>query len=354
MSLLSLQNIVLLGAAGVVPEAVESNRFICGVDADESERLIRHIGISERHISKPETCASDLGVEAARRLMADLAWHPEQVDVLIFASQTGDYIRPSTSCLIHHRLGCAEDCLCLDIPMGCAGSISALAVAGSLMSENAFQRGLVIVAETASKYASPGDKSLRPLSGDGACALALERREEAPVMHFDLRTDGSHVESVYIPDGGYRNFLSNCSFEQNEARDGVLRRPIDAHLDGSAVFTFSITKPVALLKDFMEHHALCDEDIDYFVLHQANMIINATIARRMKIRSEKMPMILGNMGNTGGSSIPLTLCSVLQGFPDRERNLRVILCGFGSGLCWGVSLIEILADVRGSIDVCNL
>lgn len=202
MSLISVENIAFLGVAGVVPEAIESNTSVCGIDQVESERLIRHVGISARHVSKPKTCASDLGVEAAKQLMTDLSWNPGQVDVLIFASQTGDYLRPPTSCLIHDRLGCAEHCLCLDIPMGCAGSISALAVASSLMNENAFQRGLVIVAETASKYASPDDKSLRPLSGDGACALALERSMGAAVMHFDIRTDGARVESVYIPEGG--------------------------------------------------------------------------------------------------------------------------------------------------------
>lgn len=354
MSVLSVENIRLLGVSGVVPETIESNTGVCGINRVESERLIRHIGISTRHVSKPTTCASDLGVEAAQQLMADLSWDPEQIDVLIFVSQTGDYLRPATSCLIHDRLGCAEHCLCLDIPMGCAGSISALAVVSSLMNENALQKGLVIVAETASKYASPGDKSLRPLSGDGACALALERDVGAPAIRFDIRTDGARVGDVYVPEGGYRNFLTNQSFQQKEARDGIWRRPIDAHLDGSSVFTFSITKPVAMIKEFMERYALCSNETDYFIFHQANKIINTTIARRLKIHLDKMPMTLENLGNTGGASIPLTLCSVLQKAPAKKRPTKFLLCGFGSGLCWGAASLEVLPEVQASFRVCNL
>lgn len=148
--------------------------------------------------------------------------------------------------------------------------------------------------------------------------------------------------------------MTDQSFEQKEARDGVRRRPIDAHLDGSSVFTFSITKPVVMVKEFMERYALCDDDIDYFIFHQANKIINTTIARRLKIHLDKVPMTLEDLGNTGGAGIPLTLCSVLQKAPVKKRPAKFLLCGFGSGLCWGVASLEVPPEVRASFRVCSL
>ncbi len=344
MSAIHIDGVKISAIIGVLPENIESNLGIGGISEEESARLIKNIGIQSRHIAAAETCASDLAFDSAEILFDRMGWDRSDVDLILFVSQTGDYIRPSTSCILHDLLGLRGDCIPLDLPMGCAGSVNALATASSILQQGGLSKALVLTGETSSKFVSPTDRSLRPLSGDGACAIALEASENSSPMVFDLRSAGENYKDVYVPEGGYRQFLTEKSFDLHEVRKGLSYRGVDAHLDGTAVFTFSITKPIELIREFCEETKLVEENIDYFVFHQANKIINDTIVRRLKIDKAKVPTTLETMGNTSGTSIPITLCSALSAVDARDKPSRVLACGFGSGLCWGVAHFEVPAD----------
>jgi 3-oxoacyl-[acyl-carrier-protein] synthase-3 len=279
---------------------------------------------------------------AAEKLLAELGWEKESVDMLVFESVTGDYKTPPTSCLLQDRLGLSEDCFCVDIPMGCCGCMYAMNVAGNMLSNGDIRRALLLIGDTALRMGSMQDKSRVPLFGDMGTAIALEYDPSAQPIMIDFHTQGSGYKALMTHHGGYRHPITEESFVQEDFGNGIIRAPKDTLIDGLAVFTFAISKPAKTVANLMEElHIDKDNDIDYYLIHQANKLIVDRLVKKLKLPAEKVPYNLEEFGNTGGASVPGLMVTRLREQLQQEGNKRLLCSSFGLGLSWGTMLLNV-------------
>ena len=336
----NIKNVALRGVAGTVPRnKVDSHEFEFFTQ-EEADTFVNTVGIRSRYVAPDDVCASDLCYDAAVRLLDELGWERESVDVLIFESVTGDYKTPPTAGILQERLGLPMSTFVLDVPMGCCGCMYAMTVAGNLLSAGSVKRALLLVGDTATRMGSPFDKSRVPLFGDCGTALALEYDETAENIVVEFNTLGSDYQALMTPHGGYRHPITEESFKYEDFGNGIVRAPKDALINGMDVFAFAISKPPVSVKKFMEDYGLDkDKNVDYFLIHQANKLIVDRIVKKLKLPLEKVPYNLQEFGNLGGSSIPMLMVTNIAE-DMRNKKLSLVLSSFGLGLTWGTMWIR--------------
>ena len=339
MALWEIKNVAVRGVTGTVPaHAVKTADFDL-FTPEEAEIFDSTIGIKNRYIGPDELCTSDLCFDAAERLLAALGWERESIDVLVFGSVTGDYKTPPTSGILQHRLGLPTSTFVLDIPMGCCGSMYAINVAGNLLSAGSVRRALLLVGDTALRMGSMKDKSRVPLFGDSGTAMALEYDPAAVPIVIEFNTLGSGYEALITPHGGFRHPITPESFVEEDLGNGIIRAPKDTLIKGLDVFTFAISRPPTSIKKLMEAYGLTLENVDYFLIHQANKLIVDRIVKKLKLPVEKVPYDLQEFGNLGGASIPM-LMSWNLAEELRNRPLTLLCSSFGLGLTWGTMVLR--------------
>ena len=341
MATLHIKNVSIKGISACVPSHIEDNKLSHLFNGDEEvKKFVDTTGIEYRHtVNGRNICTSDLCCEAAVKLMAELDWQASEIDCLIFVSQTPDYILPATACILQGRLGLPMDCYAMDISLGCSGWVYGLSSIASLMALGSMKKGLLLVGDTTTITKSRKDKSTYPLFGDAGTATAIEFDEGANGIKFQMGTDGRGYEAIMIPDGGFRNFVTPESFIEEEVEPGIFRNRLQSILNGPSVFTFGITKAPKSVNTLLEHFELSKDEIDYFVFHQANLIMNEKIRTKLKIEPEKVPYSLGEYGNTSSASIPLTIVSRLQSEMATGKK-KTLACAFGVGLSWASAFFE--------------
>lgn len=347
MSFFQFNNITIKGIGTCVPKNIENISEI--LEKNESEVFTKNTGIVQRHIADETICASDLCFQAAEDIIEKLNWNKDEIDVLIFVSQTPDYKLPATSNILQNRLGLSKKCYCLDISLGCSGYIYGLSLICSLLQNSSFNKGLLLVGDTISKLTSIHDKSIYPLFGDAGTATALEFDANVnEAISFVTGTDGSGEDAIKITHGGTRNLFDETSlkYQNFDLNNSNKRKNTDLYLNGVDVFNFAIKTVPKTINELLENLNLTTEDIDCFVLHQANLFMNETIKKRLKIPSEKLIYSIKDFGNTNGASIPLTLCI---NFLDEVKIPNIVLCGFGVGLSWGAIHYANNAIIKTSI-----
>lgn len=338
----NIHNVRMTGVSACVPKEVIHSEDFPFFDKEGAEVFNNTVGIRERRLGPDSLCASDMCQAAAEKLLAELGWEKESVDMLAFESVTGDYKTPPTSCLLQDRLGLSEDCFCVDIPMGCCGCMYAMNVAGNMLSNGDIRRALLLIGDTALRMGSMQDKSRVPLFGDMGTAIALEYDPSAQPIMIDFHTQGSGYKALMTPHGGYRHPITEESFVQEDFGNGIIRAPKDTLIDGLAVFTFAISKPAKTVANMMEElHIDKDNDIDYYLIHQANKLIVDRLVKKLKLPVEKVPYNLEEFGNTGGASVPGLMVTRLRGQLQQEGNKRLLCSSFGLGLSWGTMLLNV-------------
>jgi 3-oxoacyl-[acyl-carrier-protein] synthase-3 len=344
MAFFSIPGVEIRGIACCVPDKKENNCDISFLSSEEKEKLIASTGIETRHLSTKDICSSDLCLRAAEKLIKDIQWDKDEIDVLIFVTQTPDYILPATSCILQNRLGLRESCYTLDISLGCSGWIYGLSVISSLLSthcEGKSRKGLLLAGDTISKLCSVNDKSSYPLFGDAGTATGIEYRKETEGFKFHIGCDGNSFKTIIVPDGGYRNTINVNSFKEEKESDGISRNKLNLILDGMDIFTFGITKAPESVNQLIDYFNIDKDKVDYFIFHQANKFMNEKIRKKLKLQEEKVPYSLKDYGNTSSASIPLTIIAELKSSLKNARK-EIIACGFGVGLSWGS--IHFIAD----------
>ena len=331
----------LRGVTGTVPNNPVKTAELPIFTQEEAELFDATVGIRNRYIAPNDICASDLCLDAAERLIAGLEWPKESIDVLLFVSVTGDYKTPPTSAILQDRLGLPQSTFVLDVPMGCCGCMYGINVAGNLISSGTAKRALVLVGDTAMRMGSLKDKSRMPLFGDSGTALALEYDVNANDIIVDFNTMGSGYQALMTPHGGYRHPIDKeSSFEYEDFGNGIVRAPKDALINGMDVFSFAITKPVLSLKKMLDEQGLDkDNDVDFFLIHQANKLIVDRIVKKLKLDEAKVPFNLQKFGNLGGASIPMLMVSEIAD-ELRTRPLTLACSSFGLGLTWGTMVLK--------------
>ncbi len=303
-------------------------------------RLKESVGLGTRYVANQSTTTADLCEQAARMLMEAHHISPSHIGAIISITQTPDYRMPGNAHVLHARLGLSQHALALDAVMGCSGFVYGVWLAG-MMIASGISNVLLLAGDTLSREINPEDKVLAPLFGDAGSATLLEATPNAQPMHFILRADGTRLKSIYIPAGGARCPSTKQTQQLYTAEDGSTRSQDNLFMDGFDVFRFSMAEQPPLLQDILAFSGKKAEDIDYFLLHQANKLFVDSVAKKTGIPSEKMPSdIFSRYGNLNAASIPAVLCHSL-GDTIKENKLQAVLQGFGVGLSWGACQLEL-------------
>jgi 3-oxoacyl-[acyl-carrier-protein] synthase-3 len=340
MGLLSFNNIGISGIAAAVPRHVINNyEFDLYFRKEDIKDVVDKIGVKERRFADENTCSSDLCYAAAEKLISSMQINRDEIDLLIFISQTPDYRMPATSVLLQERLKLSTSTIAFDISLGCSAFLYGLTIAYSMISGGGIRKALILDGETRSKVYSLKDRKTGFLFGDAGVAALIESNEKFGRSWFSLNSDGSRESLIKIPAGGYRK-MSSCETVKEKIVDehGNIRSEEQGYMNGADVFNFVIREVPRDFNRLLEHSVVDVNTIDFFIFHQANIYINGFLAKKLKLPENKIPSTIEKFGNTSSVSIPLTIVSELKNKLSDHK--RLLLCGFGVGLTWGTAIIE--------------
>ena len=339
------RNVNIVGLTGAVPKNIIRNRDLAHALGDETiERIIQMTGVEQMHKALPEQTAGDLGYTAAEELLGKLQIDRTEIGALVLVTGSPDYIFPSTSYIIHRRLGLPQECMAFDIGLQCSGFVYGLHTCASLL-QSMKQRYLLLVVAESFKYENvmkrkKPDNSLAVLNADAGTAMLLERVPEAAPIRTELYADGTDFKMM-IRMGMNRGFgLPN---EVTEWSDGKERSIYDPYMVGMGTFAFATRKAPEAIRKFLSDTGTAKEEYDQLVLHQANKMIVERIAKQLKWSLDKVPLSITRYGNTSCASIPVTIVDQL-GESDEKKPSRILSCGFGAGCSWGVASFEIMPE----------
>jgi 3-oxoacyl-[acyl-carrier-protein] synthase-3 len=303
------------------------------------QSIVKMAGIQERRVVAPGETAADLAYWAAKRLLEARNIAPGEIDLLVFASQTGDYQLPATACVLHGRLGMNDRCAAFDIGLGCSAFPYGLSVVHGMLTAGLAKKALLLNAEAITTLIHPQDRGLIPLHGDGAVATLVEPCENRGIRGFLLGTLGEGYEHLMIPASGARRPRSAETKQEITDESGIVRTAEHLHMNGPAIFHFSVYKVPEVIRAALEQMKLTIDDVDLVLLHQANKTMVDLIYKSLKVPEEKRFYFMETVGNTSGASSPLLLAEAWrQG--RMKPGSRTLVASFGVGLSWGVVVID--------------
>lgn len=320
--------------SSAVPKEVLSNKDYEWITEEERNFLIKNTGVEQRRFAGKSICTSDMCVAAAMELFKQYPETFDEIDLIVFVTQSPDYVVPATSMLIQHRLGLPKNVAAFDVNLGCSGYVYGLNIVASMLQNGGFRKALLLAGDRTTDSQNYRDKTSYPIFGDAGTVTLLEFTGNTnDVFYFDLHSDGSRYDAIHIPHGGTRIPFSTLSEIEEEYEPGIIRSKRNLHMDGMGVFNFSLDEPPKSAMAAAQMAGLTPPDFDWVVLHQANKLINETIRKKLKVLPEKCPSTLAEFGNTSSASIPITLT---QRIAHQNRiNGNMLLAGFGVGLSWG-------------------
>jgi len=319
-----------------LPERVITNESLVDEFPEWSvEKIASKIGICQRHVAAEGETATDLAVKAAEKLLTGQKGIRQEVDFILFCTQSPDYFLPTSACLIQDRLHLSTSCGALDFNLGCSGYIYGLSLAKGLVCGGIAKNVLLLTGETYSKYLHFKDKSNRTIFGDAASATIISVEGYAEIGNFSLGTDGRGGENLIVRTGACRqhDLLNDLHFDENG-------NPVSSdylYMNGSEIFNFTIDAVPPLIIDVLRENGLSKEEINMTILHQANMYILNFLRKKMKISEERFYYCMKNTGNTVSSTLPIALSEA-----NKEGVLKgnVLIAGFGVGYSWGATILK--------------
>lgn len=339
MAIINFSNVGISAMSACVPSRVIDNyKYTEFFPEEEVKKVVDKIGVYERRFADEHTCASDLCFAAAEKLIEDNQINREEIDLLVFVSQTADYRMPATSILLQNRLGLPMSTIAFDVNLGCSGFLYGLSIVYSFMERSGLRKALLLDGETRSKVYSPKDRTAAFIFGDAGVAALIERDKKFGESHFSLNSDGSRGELIMIPGGGYRNMSSAETLKEKVVDEyGNIRTDEHGYMKGGDVFNFVIIEIPKDIKRLFIHSNCNIADMDYYVFHQANNFINSYIAKKMKLDTIKIPSTIQKYGNTSSVSVPLTIISELKDKMQGEK--KIMLSAFGVGMAWATAIV---------------
>lgn len=322
-------NVRISGMACAVPDnKVITNFYTKHFGVETVERFKKATGIQARYISDGTQTISDLCYVAADSLMKAKGVTGDDIDALILVTQTGDYKIPSTAYVLHKRLKIKQDCLVFDINLGCSGFVNGLYVISGLIESGTIERALLLVGDSETNHQISDDTSFTMMFGDAGSATLIEHGEG--IVKGMIRSDGEGFDIMITPVPGTR-------FPEIASGDVT---NLKKKMTGDDVFLFTITQVPQLFKKFYKQFGTSANNYDYFILHQANLMIINQIVKKLKIPSEKVPISITEYGNTDGASIPVGIVDLCEKLIANKK-INLITSGFGIGLSWGIVSFEI-------------
>jgi 3-oxoacyl-[acyl-carrier-protein] synthase-3 len=314
----------ILGTGSYLPPRVMSNDEFAK-RLETSDAWIRErTGIRERHIADEAQTSSDLALEAARRALDAAGVPAGELDLIIVATSTPDYIFPSTACLLQAKLG-VKGSAAFDVQAVCSGFVYALSTADNFIRSGNHKKALVVGAEVFSRILDWNDRGTCVLFGDGAGAVVLGASETPGIHASVLRADGSHAGMLSVPGNVNRGAIAGSPFLQ---------------MDGQAVFKFAVRVLEESARETAARAHMSLDEVDWLIPHQANVRILEAVARKLDLPREKLVVTVDHHGNTSAASVPLALDEYVRAGRIRPGQ-RLLLQGVGGGFTWGSSLLTL-------------
>lgn len=287
----------------------------------ELKRFIKSTGVKRRYIASKAQTTSDLCYVAATKMLDKLDIAKEEIDACIFVSQNEDYNRPATAIILQARLGLQTQCMCFDITLGCSGYVYGIYVLAGLIEGGAIKKALLLAGDV--------NKDLEGelLFGDGGTATLLEYSEKESIINGLVKSDGSGFKAIYTPVGGQRNPFD----EQNPDWENAKPK-----MNGADVFEFTITQVPEMIQEFNSVFKTSWDNYDYVILHQANKMMLKHIINKLEIPEEKAPFSIQDYANVSSASVPIGIADLCEKLGYEDKELSLLLSGFGVGLSLGV------------------
>lgn len=324
-----LLGISIQGIGSALPAQVVTNQDLEVQRGFDPEWISKRTGIQERRKAAPGESTGVLSVRAARKAIAAAGVSASEIDLVVVGTFTPDYQCPSTACLVQHELDL--DAPAFDVQAACSGFMYALATAGQFVATGNSQTALVIGADVVSNCADPSDRKVSPLFGDGAGAVILQAGgSDQGLLSYQLGADGGGADSLLCPVGG--------SMEPPQPHTIAEGRHF-LHMDGRRVFKWAVQTVAESIQLVLDRSGVSIDDVNLFVLHQANIRIIDRAMSDLGIPADKVINNVDRVGNTSAASIPLVLDEASQAGRINRGDL-VMMCGFGAGLTWGTGLFR--------------
>lgn len=310
---------------------------------------MENVGVHRLRLHGGSMTCSDLCQGAAEQLLRDVGWRADEIDLLVYVSQSMDYVLPATSCVLHGKMGLRTDCHCFDIALGCSGWVYGLSVVANMVQSGVYRKALLLAGDargmTKRKISEAARAKSRahetPLFGDAGTATALSYDETADEMVIETCTDGTGYEAIIKRAGGSRCPVTHSALRRKEDAFGHVHRAVDTEMDGAAVFVFGISRIPKAVKGMLRHTGQTVDTVEYFLFHQANLMMNEQIRRKCGIPPEKCPYSLRDFGNNSSASIPLTIVTQIRDHLMQPGSHPLLACGFGVGLSWATAHLQL-------------
>ncbi|MBR5325737.1 MAG: ketoacyl-ACP synthase III [Prevotella sp.] len=325
-----------------LPERVVTNEELVKAFPEWSvEKVAQKVGVNSRHLAASDETAGDMAEKAARRLFEEYHIQPESIDFLLLCTQSPDYFLPSTACVLQDRLGIPTSAGAFDYNLGCSGCIYGMAIAKGLIAAGIAKNILLLTAETYNKYLHPEDKSNRSIFGDGAAACLISTEGFAEIQDFVLGTDGKGADNLIVKTGAARHLLPTGKSQEDD--EGHIWYDDYLYMNGGAIFNFTLDAVPGMIQQLLEKHHLSQDDINYYVFHQANKFMLSTIRKFCVLPKDKFYINMEEVGNTVSSTVLIGLKDCIERQVIKPND-TVMIAGFGVGLSWGGTILKFQAS----------
>lgn len=321
------------GTGSFLPPGELSNLDLEKLTDTNNEWILERTGIASRHIADPNTATSDLALAAAEQALRAAGLTAQDLDAILVGTATPDHSLPSTACILQAKLGC-RSIMALDISAACSGFIYGLSIADQFIRTGMYRNILVIGAETLSKIVNYKDRQTCILFGDGAGAVVVSRTSAEPgasaVLSTHLHASGENRDMLSVPAGG-----SRIPITQEALQEGLQY----IHMRGREVFKLAVRTIADRCTEALAANGMSVQDIDWFVIHQANQRIIEAVADVLKIAQEKLVMNIKTIGNTSAASVPIAFDQWVKS-SQIQRGQHVLMAAFGAGMTSGSALVR--------------
>jgi 3-oxoacyl-[acyl-carrier-protein] synthase-3 len=319
--------IVSTGVA--LPDRILTNDEIAQTLDTSDEWIYTRTGIHQRRVAADNEAVSDLAARAGSEALERAGLDPMDLEAIIVATITGDYIFPASACLAQVALG-AKRAMAFDISAACSGYVYGLSIADAYIRTGLYENVLVIGSEVLSRYLDWNDRGSCVLFGDAAGATLLRASDKPGVRHLEMGSDGDYAKLIWVPAGGSRTPAT---------AETVAQGLTYAHLDGREVYKLAVRYAQELTERVLKKNGITVDDIALLVPHQANQRITDAVQTRLGIPKEKVASNIEFYGNTSGATIPVCLHEAVQDGRIKEGDL-ILMVAFGAGFTWGAALVE--------------
>ena len=315
---------VICGTGSYIPVHTMDNNDIAQLVETNDEWIRERTGVVKRHIIQEETTVS-MAADAARKALENGNVSAEEVDLILVSTISSNVILPCAACEVQKAIG-AVNATCFDLSAACTGFVFAYNTAVAYLASGMYRTVLIIGSESLSNLTNWKDRGTCILFGDGAGA-AVVKAAEGKLYRAVTHSDGFKGEAL------------TCTSRHNRNWEEIPLEETYMQMDGQAVFKFAVKRVPEAVKEVLEKNNMIAEEIDYFILHQANKRIVEAVAKRLDVSIDKFPMNLQEYGNTSSASIPILLDEMSRD-GRLKKGQKIILAGFGAGLSWGASILE--------------